>query len=76
MYFSIRSTSKLVTSHFNTVFYNDSEREIIRSTLQKSDKILIKGTLKYDKVNNVDGKRFQAGTILGSSIIKLNLPDQ
>lgn len=65
-----------MTSHFNTVFYNDSEREIIRSTLQKSDKILIKGTLKYDKVNNVDGKRFQAGTILGSSIIKLNLPDQ
>lgn len=71
---SIRSTSKQVTSHFNAIFSNDFEREIIRSTqLQKSDKIMVKGKLKYDKVNNVDGRKFPAGSILGNSIVKLNL---
>lgn len=71
---SIRSTSKPVTSYFNAIFSNDFEREIIRSTqLQKSDKIMVKGKLKYDKVNNVDGRKFPAGSILGNSIVKLNL---
>lgn len=60
-----------MTCHFNAVFYNDSERENIRSTLQKSDKILLTGKLKYDRVNNADGRKFVAGTILGDTIIKL-----
>lgn len=56
---------------YNIRVYNDHEREIVRSSIEKTNNILIRGKIHYYRHTDANGQRKHSGSIIADSIVKL-----